>query len=114
MKYCKHCGQSLVSDAKFCKSCGEMVEVEAKKNFFRGIKDFFSRLMKKTVDIAKKFWHLNWEAKIGILLLIPSIIAYIVGIFESIDHYGKEMPAFWGLMAIAGALLINGNPQGKV
>ena len=98
---------------------------QAKDNIFVRIKNWF-------VSLAKGFWHLNWEAKIGILLLIPPIIGVFFFIlelgFESFPDswncihgyayaYGRAygyaatpaIPLYLGLMAIAGAYLIKGN-----
>lgn len=88
------------------------------------------------VDLAKSYWSLNWEAKIGILFLIPPIIGVFIFIFNLINagfslRYFSEgwnyeivgvnfhssdysittpaIPLYLGLMAIAGAYLIKGN-----
>lgn len=87
------------------------------------------------VNLAKDFWHLNWEAKIGFLFLTPPIIGVIFFILNLIDaqlgfesdldswnciygyvhgwEYGYAatlaIPLYLGLMAIAGAYLIKGN-----
>lgn len=89
------------------------------------------------VNLAKNYWSLNWEAKIGILFLIPPIIGVIMFIFNLLDtgfdfqyfpdawnciyDYSKgehssygyaatpAIPLYLGLMAIAGAYLIKGN-----
>ena len=37
------------------------------------------------VDLAKSYWSLNWEAKIGILFLIPPIIGVFIFIFNLIN-----------------------------
>jgi hypothetical protein len=37
------------------------------------------------VSLAKGFWHLNWEAKIGILFLIPPIIGVFFFILNLMD-----------------------------
>lgn len=91
------------------------------------------RLKNWVVNLAKGYWRLNWEAKIGILFLIPSIIVAIIVIvyllfisFGSNDFYFDYFPdicigvmnfvfydnnsnMYLGMMAIAGAYLIKGN-----
>ncbi|QFQ13688.1 hypothetical protein C7Y71_003135 [Pseudoprevotella muciniphila] len=89
------------------------------------------------VRLAKDLYHLNWEAKIGILFLIPPIYGVICFIFNemnvdpSLFWYGdidtvvvyeyysavyksSNMPLYLGLMAIAGAYLIKGNLKRKI
>jgi len=84
------------------------------------------------VNILKGYWHLNWEARIGILFLIPPILGALAFIFNLFfwfddfpeswnciyeysygDGYGyaatPAIPLYLGLMAIAGAYLIKGN-----
>jgi len=34
------------------------------------------------VNILKGYWHLNWEAKIGVLFLIPPILGALAFIFN--------------------------------
>ena len=93
------------------------------------------------VNQAKNYWSMNWEAKIGILFLIPPIIGVIMFIFNllgtgfdfqyfpdawnCIYDYSKwehssygyaatpAIPLYLGLMAIAGAYLIKGNLKKK-
>lgn len=93
------------------------------------------------VSSANNLWGLNWEAKIGILFLIPPIIGVIMFIIELFDasfnfeyfpeswncisdhssrkhgSYGlaatPAIPLYLGLMAIAGAYLIKGNLKKK-
>ena len=93
------------------------------------------------VSSAKNLWGLNWEAKIGILFLIPPIIGAFMFIFNLFDagfelsyfpeawncisdystytnsSYGyaatPAIPLYLGLMAIAGAYLIKGNLKKK-
>jgi hypothetical protein len=93
------------------------------------------------VSSAKNLWGLNWEAKIGILFLIPPIIGVIIFMVELFDagfdlkyfpeawncisdssgwehsSYGyaatPAIPLYLGLMAIAGAYLIKGNLKKK-
>lgn len=93
------------------------------------------------VNQAKNYWSLNWEAKIGILFLIPPIIGvmmFICNLFDSgfdfryfpkawncISNYSDwehsaygyaatpAIPLYLGLMAIAGAYLIKGNLKKK-
>lgn len=78
------------------------------------------------VSSAKNLWGLNWEAKIGILLLIAPIVCAFIFIFELFDsgfdfrdfYYGWDeditpVLLYWGLMAIAGAYLIKGNLKKK-
>lgn len=101
--------------------------------------NIFVRLKNRVFNIAKGYWLLNWEAKIGILFLIPPIIGVIFFIlnlmhaqlgFESFpdswncisaSDYGyaygwaygyaatPAIPLYMGLMAIAGAYLLKGN-----
>ena len=49
------------------------------------------------VNLAKEYWHLNWEAKIGILFLIPPIIGVIIFILNliSADIGFETFPANW-------------------
>ncbi|MDD7405202.1 MAG: hypothetical protein PUG32_04890 [Bacteroidales bacterium] len=49
------------------------------------------------VNLAKEYWHLNWEAKIGILFLIPPIIGVIIFILNliSADIGFETFPASW-------------------
>ena len=89
------------------------------------------------VSSAKNLWGLNWEAKIGILFIIPPIIGVIMFIVELLDtgfdledfpeawncirsgwdnaaYAGTPaVPLYLGLMAIAGAYLIKGNLKKK-
>lgn len=92
----------------------------------------FICLKNRIANTAKACWHLNWEAKIGILLLVPPIISVIFFILNLMDaKLGFEMfpkswncisaawgngyaatpaiPLYMGLMAIAGAYLLKGN-----
>lgn len=84
------------------------------------------RLKNWIVDSAKNLWGLNWEAKIGILLLIAPIVCAFIFIFELFDsrfnfrffNYGWDdnitpVLQYWGLIAIAGAYLIKGNLKKK-
>ncbi len=103
--------------------------------------NFFVRLKNWFIKLAKGFWHLNWEAKIGIIFLIPPILGaifFILNLFgagigfdgfpESWNcisgydwyEYGAygyaatpAIPLYLGLMAIAGAYLIKGNLKKK-
>ena len=64
------------------------------------------------VNILKGYWHLNWEARIGILFLIPPIFGAFAFIFNHNYFRYADTPAiplYLGLMAIAGAYLIKGN-----
>lgn len=93
------------------------------------------------VNLSKNYWTLNWEAKLGILFLIPPIIGVIMFIFNLFDtgfnfeyfpdawncisDYSKRehssygyaatpaIPLYLGLMAIAGAYLTKGNLKRK-
>ena len=40
--------------------------------------NIFIRTKNRFVSLAKDFWRLNWEAKIGILFLIPPIIGVLL------------------------------------
>ena len=51
---------------------------QAKNNIFIRIKNWF-------VSLAKDFWHLNWEAKIGIFFLTPHIIGVLFFILNLMD-----------------------------
>lgn len=51
---------------------------QAKNNIFIRIKNWF-------VSLAKDFWHLNWEAKIGIFFLTPPIIGVLFFILNLMD-----------------------------
>ena len=46
---------------------------------------FFVRVKNRIVILAKDFWHLNLEAKIGFLFLIPPIIGAIIFILNLLD-----------------------------
>ena len=75
-------------------------------------------------NLAKNYWNLNWEAKIGIIFLIPPIIGVVeflsvyISYFD-FDYFSDEfaatptIPLYLGLMAIAGAYLIKGNLKKK-
>lgn len=91
------------------------------------------------VSFAKNLWGLNWEAKIGILFLIPPLIGVFMFMFNLFDagfelkHFSEAwncisdasgweyssygatpaIPLYLGLMAIAGAYLIKGNLKKK-
>lgn len=90
------------------------------------------RLKDWIVNLAKDYWQLNWEAKIGILFLIPPIFIAIIFIlfllfmgFDSTYIFFKIVPKglfkwtigsnhiarplYVGMMAIAGAYFIKGN-----
>ena len=98
--------------------------------------NIFVRCKNWFINLAKDYWHLNWEAKIGILFLIPPILGVInfllifidvldfedfPEVWTCIDDYSKwehssygyaatpAIPLYLGLMAIAGAYLIKGN-----
>ena len=97
---------------------------------------FWIRVKNCIINIAKKYCYLNWEAKIGILFLIPPIIGVIMFLcillvsgfcienfprcWNGISYYSGEVeaatpaiPLYLGLMAIAGAYLIKGNLKKK-
>lgn len=88
----------------------------------------YNVVRRRLVLFIKDFWHLNWEAKIGLVFLIPPIWGVFVFIFTQIGeeicwddfyHYGNytnatsAKPIYMGLMAIAGAYLIKGNLKKK-
>ncbi len=75
----------------------------------------------KFVTPFRKFGELNFEAKIGVVLLIPPLSSVLI-FFAMSDmdecfyyDYGSDSivasntPLYLGLMAIAGAYLIKGN-----
>lgn len=47
--------------------------------------NIFIRTKNRFVSLAKDFWRLNWEAKIGILFLIPPIIGVLLFILNLMD-----------------------------
>lgn len=90
----------------------------------------------KVINKLKDLWALNWEAKIGVVFLIPPIygvVCFILNILgadlgfdgfpdswniiydyrfgDSAFAYAATpaIPLYLGLMAIAGAYLIKGN-----
>ena len=65
-----------------------------KDNMFVRIKNWF-------VSLAKGFWHLNWEAKIGIFFLIPPIIGVLFFILNLMDaQLGFEsFPDSWNCIS---------------
>lgn len=98
--------------------------------------NIFVRCKNWFINLVKDYWHLNWEAKIGILFLIPPILGVINFLLVLIKYdcfedfpevwtcidgsnydYGRAfgyaatpaIPLYLGLMAIAGAYLIKGN-----
>lgn len=85
--------------------------------------NIFVRCKNWFINLAKDYWHLNWEAKIGILFLIPPILGIIKFLLIFIDDFDSSrynihdygyaatpaIPLYLGLMAIAGAYLIKGN-----
>lgn len=106
--------------------------------FSMNIKSILVRIKNWIVNILKGYWHLNWEAKIGVLFLIPPILGVLAFIFNfffdasigfddfpeswnciyGYNIYGEggygyavtpAIPLYLGLMAIAGAYLIKGN-----
>lgn len=125
---------SYLSQESLQKVAEKMVNKKAKGNIFVRLKNWF-------VNLAKDYWHLNWEAKIGILFLIPPIYGVIIFILNLLDAqigfesfpeswnciYGANwydsgaygyaatpaIPLYLGLMAIAGAYLIKGNLKKK-
>lgn len=121
---------SYLSQESLQKIVKKMDNKKKEENIFVRLKNWF-------INLAKDFWHLNWEAKIGILFLIPPILGVIIFIqnlmdaqigFESFPEswncisghdwydsgaYGyaatPAIPLYMGLMAIAGAYLLKGN-----
>ena len=116
---------SYLSQESLQKIAEKMDHKKTKGNIFVRLKNWF-------VNLAKDYWHLNWEAKIGIIFLIPPIYGVIIFILNLMDaHIGFEafpeswnciygswayeyaatpaIPLYLGLMAIAGAYLIKGN-----
>lgn len=56
----------------------QMENRKHKTNLFVCVKNW-------VVNLAKDFWYLNWEAKIGLLFLIPPIIGVIFFILNLMD-----------------------------
>lgn len=101
------------------------------------MKKILANVMKWFVNLLKGLWNLNWEAKLGLILLVPPTLAAIryvqssllysseteIKIFKfpidflereiSIDSCFSMEPVFFGLLAIAGAYLIKGSSQNK-
>lgn len=120
---------SYLSQESLQKVAEKMDNKKTKGNIFVRLKDWL-------VNLTKDYWHLNWEAKIGILFLIPPILGVIIFILTFMDainsDYGRDsygdfygygwaygyaatpaIPLYLGLMAIAGAYLIKGNLKKK-
>ena len=59
--------------------------------------NIFVRLTDWLVNLTKDYWHLNWEAKIGILFLIPPILGVIIFIlnFMDADIGFESFPESW-------------------
>ena len=87
---------------------------------------FFKRIWNWFSHILKQLWNLNWEGKIGVILLTPpvlsaiaclfnilannDIIAFYDWVYHSSNYSGTPIiPIYLGLLAIAGAYLIKGN-----
>lgn len=93
---------------------------KSKTSFFILIKNWIACLV-------RNFWRLNWDAKIGIILLIPPLLGVLVFVLNmfgaEIDYYyrgydsdkrpASSIPIYLGLLAIAGAYLIKGNLRRK-
>ena len=92
------------------------------------MKKIFTEIKTWFMNLCKGLWNLNWEAKLGLILLIPPIIAaihYLEGGFSTVaslriyhnniadivdaDTFFSAEPVFYGLLALAGAYLIKGN-----
>lgn len=83
--------------------------------------DTFKKFLNKTITPFRKFGALNFEAKIGIVLLIPPLFSVLLFFtMSNMDEcfyydYGSDsivasnIPLYLGLMAIADAYLIKGN-----
>ena len=116
---------SYLSQESLQKVVEKMDNIKKEENIFVRLKNWF-------INLAKDYWHLNWEAKIGILFLIPPILGVIIFILNLMNakigfnsfpeswnciygYHGSEyaatpaIPLYLGLMAIAGAYLIKGN-----
>jgi len=85
---------SYLSQESFQKIAEQMDNKKAKDNIFVRIKNWL-------FNLAKRFWQLNWEAKIGILFLIPPIIGVIFFILNLMDaHLGFEsFPESWNCIS---------------
>lgn len=59
------------------------------------------RLKNRFLNLTKDFWHLNWEAKIRILFLIPPIIGVIFFLLNLMDaQLGFEsFPDSWNCIS---------------
>ncbi len=101
---------------------------------FKYMKKILVNIKKWFVNLLKGLWNLNWEAKLGLLLLVPPTLAAIryiergilysseISILEypinslqkvSIESGIGMEPIFYGLLALAGAYLIKGSSQNK-
>lgn len=77
----------------------------------KGKTHFFVRFKNWMINFVKKLWNLNWEAKFGVLLVMPAVIFMFNG-----SQFYRDIPTLplsYGLMAIAGAYLIKGNLNKK-
>lgn len=100
------------------------------------MKKFFVGMRRMFWNFLVVIWNLNWEAKIGITLIVPSFIYGFMlcdhsfwstdlstaRLWDFGDHqiiYGDipntvtSVPIFLGLLAIAGAYLLKGNLKTK-
>ena len=59
--------------------------------------NIFVRLKNWIVNLAKDYWRLNWEAKIGIIFLIPpfyGVIIFLLNIFDAGIGF-QSFPESW-------------------
>lgn len=112
----------IIRNKGYFVDCIYMVLIYVMKKILIIIKIWF-------LNHVKKIWELNREAKLGLLLLVPPIIASINYLERDFSHYTEVdvfhlqpgimkisldsalnmEPIFYGLLALAGASLIKGN-----
>lgn len=87
-------------------------QISVKKKKIKSFAKIFVHIKNYIVKMANDFRQLNFDAKIGVLLLTPGIFGFIIYIPIEICNSHNDsiaIPLFLGLMAIAGAYLIKGN-----